>query len=120
MTAVRNLEPFVNGDDINIELRFDDDDGSHVNVVGDTLRLTLKDDISKDDSGAILQFVYIIPDNDFTKVGVVSFDIPSATTDIKAGTYHYDFQWEKTVSDLGKKVTPFIGKVKVLQGVTRA
>ena len=121
MTNIVDLEPFVNGDDIDISLRFiDDDDGVNIDVGGDTLYLTFKTNLNDSDSNAALQIIYTIPFDTSTAVGVVNFIATSEQTSILAGTYFYDFQWVKTVSGGGEKNTILYGKAKVLDGVTKS
>lgn len=116
MTQLLDLDPIVAGDDVSFDLRFIDVNGDPLNVAGDVLYVTFKSDISESDGNADMQVIYNVPDDAYTQVGVVTVPITKTDTNIAAGTYNYDFQWVKSAS--GEVVTEYLGKVKVLKGVT--
>lgn len=120
MTIFADLEPFVNGDDLQIDLKFANANAKPIDVGGDNLILTLKTSPADSDENAVLQINYEIPQDNYTAVGVVTYIATSSQTDISGGSYYYDFQWTKTMSDNGKRETIMLGKVQVTQGVTRA
>jgi len=120
MSTKANLPPFVQGDDLIFDLRFTNDFGDPLNVVGDTLYLTLKTDRDVDDNLADMQVIKVIVADGKAEYGLVEFHVTREQSNIPAGTYHYDYQWVKNGSDEGKVSTEFSGIATVIQGVTKS
>ena len=116
MTIFADLQPFVQGDDLEFNLRIKDEYGDPVDVTGDTVYLTLKTDVDGDDGTAVMQIVHVVPASEESTYGIVNVDVTNAESKIAAGTYNYDYQW---VTAAGKVTTVALGKVKVYQEVTQ-
>jgi len=120
MTILSDLQPFVQGDTLVFELRLTDDNGDPLDVIGDVLYLTLKRSKDDSDEDAVLQKILNIESSELARFGVVRFVVSAEESNIAHGTYHYDYQWAKTQSGAGEITTVALGKVLVLQQVTRA
>ena len=120
MTTRANLDPFVQGDDLVFDLNFRDDKDNPINVVGDILYLTLKSNIDFEDAQAEMQVIKNIVSDGKAEYGLVEFKVTRAQSNVRAGSYHFDFQWIKNGSGSGEVTTEFLGTATVLQGVTKA
>jgi len=119
MTIIANLTPFIQGDDLTFDLKFKDDRGDALNVVGDTLYLTLKKDINVEDSDADMQVVLNVVADGKAEYGLVEFKVSRVQSNIPAGHYQFDYQWVKNGSGGGEVTTEYRGIATVLQGVTK-
>lgn len=112
-----SLEEIIRGDTVKIELTLSDH-GAPFNVGGDKLYFTLKSSQTDADVAAALQYIYTIPSNPETAVGIVKFSIPATSTaTVVPGTYYYDLQWKHNATP-NEVYTIALGKTKVLYDVT--
>jgi len=114
-----DLKPFVQGDDLSFDLRFTDDDGEPISVVGDALYFTVKENLDDADEAALIQITRQLDDDGMSNVGLVTFALSREDSNIKAGTYHYDFRWLRNASGDGDVNTQYRGNVTVLNAVTQ-
>lgn len=115
MTDFRDLKPVVAGDDLSFILRFKDSHGDPINVAGDTVILTFQRDMTINEE--VLAISYFIPEDTNSENGIIHFPVSNEDSDVPPATYNYDFVWIKSNSDLGKRETMFLGRIKVVQGV---
>jgi len=120
MTVKTDLNPVVTGDDLTFTIRFNNDDGDPLDVVGDQVYLTIKSTLELTDAEAELQIDYLIPDSGSTRAGVVTVPVTKTDTAIPAAKYHYDFQWTKNASGAGEVETVQIGYITFIEGVTKS
>ena len=116
LETTKDLNSFFAGDTLDYGVSFNDLDGVPLNISGMTLTYTMKINRSDGNTDSTsLQSSVLFPDNDDSKNGVGSIEIPSSKTKqlITERWYQFDFQ----LIGGGKENTMGDGKVFVKQKV---
>lgn len=99
----------------------DDTTGTPIDISGDKLYFTLKDDAADDDTLAVLQAPYTIPGDANAALGIAYLPITAAeTAAVPAGQYLYDVVWLRLTSSPGDRHTVDEGKVGFYYPVTHS
>ena len=114
------LESIIRGDDVILHISIVDPNGVAGEIGGDKIWFTIKTDPLDADQLALLQREMIIPTDAESAQGITRLQLTSVDTDVVAGYYHYDLQWQRLVSGASEITTLQYGRVRIIQHVTHA
>ena len=104
----------IRGDDNVVKVEVSDN-GTPIDITGDQLTLTIKQNMTDVDAAATFQRIDIIADSADSRAGVHRIQLPNT---LAVGAYFYDVQIKRIVSGNGGISTLEIGKITVAQDVT--
>ncbi len=117
----RNLKPLRQGNSKSYGVTITDENDAAIDISGDKLYFTIKDDADKGDSDALLQISYVIPSDADAVNGKAFIPVtPADSAGVRIGTHEYDVLWVRTVSSPGDVATVQIGQIPVKRRVTHA
>lgn len=115
LTDEKRMPDIVEGDQVDFDINFQDEDGNAIGIDGWEVWITVKDNYTDDDASALIQTS--TTSHDDPTGGVTSLSFPSSDTQDLSGTKVWDLQ---VLTSAGNSRTVVRGTVTFVPEVTRA